>query len=74
MKRRYEENPVTLEVAFSDTIDAVKVKIQGKRRIPRECQQLDFAEKELEGGHTLRDYNILEGTQLSLRTTKWEGK
>ena len=74
VKQRYEENTDTLEVVFSDTIDAIKVKIQGKRRIPRECQQLDFVEKELEGGHTLRDYNILEGTQLSLRTTKWEGK
>ena len=74
VKQRYEENAVTLEVAFSDTIDAVKVKIQEKGRIPRECQQLNFAQKELEGGHTLRDYNILEGTQISLRTTEWEGK
>ena len=63
-----------LEVAFSDTIEAIKVKIQEKERIPRECQQLDFAQKELKGGHTLRDYNILESTQLSLRTTEWEGK
>ena len=73
MKQEYEENIFTLEVAFSDTIEAVKVKIQEKGRIPHECQQLNFAQKELQGGHTLRDYNILEGTQLSLRTTEWEG-
>ena len=69
-----EVKTFTLEVAFSDTIEAVKVKIQEKERIPLECQQVDFARKELKDGHTLRDYNILEGTQLSLRTTEWEGK
>ena len=74
MKQRYKENTFTLEVAFSDTIEAIKVKIQEKGRIPRECQQLNFAQKELKDGHILRDYNILEGTQLSLRTTEWEGK
>ena len=40
----------TLEVAFSDTIEAVKAKIQEKKQIPREYQQLSFARKQLEDG------------------------
>lgn len=70
---RWPEKTFTLDVVFSDTIKAVKAKIQEKERIPREHQQLGFAQKELKDGLTLRDYNILEGTQLSLRTTEWEG-
>ena len=64
----------TLEVAFSDTIEAVKAKIQEKERIPRECQKLNFAQKKLEDGHTLHDYNIrTEGASLSLNIMTWEG-
>jgi hypothetical protein len=67
------EKTITLEVAFSDTINAVKAKIQEKERIPQEYQQLNIAQKRLEGGRTLRDYNMLEGTLLYLRITTWEG-
>jgi hypothetical protein len=69
----WPEKTITLEVASSDTIEAVKAMIQGKERIPRECQELDIAQKQLEDGRTLCDYNILEGTLLYLRTMTWEG-
>ena len=70
----WPQKTFTLEVAFSDTIEAVKAKIQEKERIPYECQQLNFAQKKLEDGHTLHDYNIrTEGASLTLNIMTWEG-
>jgi len=51
----------TVEVEPSDTTESVKARIQDKNCFPANQQRLIFANKRLELGDTLRDYNIQNG-------------
>ena len=63
---------ITLEVKPSVCIGNVKQRIQDMKGIPPEQQCLKFADRELEDGHTLNDYNIRNRSVLLL-SLKWLG-
>lgn len=68
-----EGKHITLEVESSDTIEAVKEKIEDKEAILPSEQILKFGENILQDGRTLADYNIQKDSTLDLEIQPMSG-
>lgn len=68
-----EGKHITLEVESSDTIEAVKEKIEDKEAILPSEQILKFGENILQDGRTLADYEIIKDSTLDLEIQPMTG-
>ena len=59
-------NQLPLFVKQTDTIGALKSKIEKKRKVPKQKISLAFDGKQLEDGNTLQDYNIKHEAAIML--------
>ena len=60
---------ITFEAEPETSIVAAKLIIQDKEGIPPDQQRLVYADKELEDGRTLKEYNIIKGSTLFLHVS-----
>ncbi|CAD8118602.1 unnamed protein product [Paramecium sonneborni] len=66
-------NIITLNVEPSDTMDAIKCKIQDQEGISTDQQRLLFKKMTLEDDRTISDYNIMEESILQLKLKRGGG-
>ena len=66
---------ITLTVRASDTIEAVKAKIEDAEGIPRDDQRLTFAGKELDDERKVSDsdHGLKNGSTLELQLRPLQG-